>query len=144
LPSPLRILRSCRRLSGRELGEAARALGWLLAARAALLVLPYDTVSRVSRALPARRRGKRLTIEACRVAMRRATVLAPGASCLVRAMAAESFLRRERHDATVSLGVRLDEQRRLSAHAWVDSSGVTVTGHEEAAEYLPLTPPRTS
>ena len=76
--------------------------------------------------------------------MRRATVLAPATSCLVRAVAAESFLRRERHDATLFLGVRLDEQRRLTAHAWVDSRGVTVAGHEEAADYLALTPPRTS
>ena len=109
-----------------------------------MLILPYDAVSRISRMVPARRNAARLSLDECRVAMRRATVIARGASCLARAIAAESFLRREGHNATLSCGVRLDERRRLTAHAWVESSGVMVTGHEEAADYLALTPPHTS
>jgi hypothetical protein len=143
LRSLLGIIRSCRRLSRGELMQAARAWTWLIAARAALVMLPYRAVARISSAVPARRgSGLRLTIDQCRVAIRRAGVLASG-SCLTRAVAAECLFRREGHTAALALGVRFD-QRRLTAHAWVENNGVAVIGHEEAAEYLALGPPRTS
>ena len=143
--SPLRIIHSCRRLSYGELLHAARALGWLTLARGALRIRSYRSVSRLSQGIrPRRHAGNGFSIDQCRLAMRRALVLTPRASCLARAVAAECLLRRDGHDAALSLGVRLDERRRLTAHAWLQSNGVAITGYEEAADYLPLTPPRTS
>ena len=140
--SPFRILRSALRLDARARAAAWRALGWLAAARLALLVLPYATACRAFGALPPRRgRLPRLTPDECRRAVERAGRVLPS-GCLARALAAESLLRREGHPAARSLGVRMGDGRQLHAHAWVESGGVTVAGGDDATHYHPLLPRR--
>ncbi len=136
--SPFRILRNTLRLDARARAAAARAFGWIVAARVALLVLPYAAVSRTIGGVPPRRhRAARLTPDECRIAIERAGRLWPTA-CLPRALAAELLLHREGHPSTRSLGVRFDDGRRLRAHAWVESGGTAVAGGDDAAHYHPL------
>jgi hypothetical protein len=80
-----------------------------------------------------------MTTAACRTALARAVRVMPGAKCLAQAVAAEWLLRREGHAAALSVGVCLDDDRRLTAHAWVESDGVMVIGGDEAVRYQRLT-----
>ena len=91
--------------------------------------------------LPERSPGARMTAAECGRAVERAGRVMPRAGCLARAVAAEWLLRRDGHAADLSLGVALDNERRLMAHAWVESSGVIVIGGDEAVGYRRLTPP---
>ena len=138
MQSSFRILRNALRLDARTRAAAARAFGWIVAARLALLVLPYATVSRTIGGLPPRRRrAPRLTPDECRSAIERAMRLLPTA-CLPGALGAESLLRREGQPSTRSLGVRFDDGSQLRAHAWVESGGIAVAGGDDAAHYHPL------
>lgn len=63
----------------------------------------------------------------------------PGASvCLTRALAAQTMLARRGHPALLRIGVARDEQRRLQAHAWVESAGEAVIGGENLDRYTSL------
>lgn len=64
---------------------------------------------------------------AVRRAVDRAARSLPGSDCLPQALTAEVMLRRAGVPARVSIGVSSDGQL-LSAHAWVESAGVLVTG----------------
>jgi hypothetical protein len=124
-----RLLRSAWRLSSAERGDAARAVGWLLVAAAALRICSYTTVRRMLDRVPARRRvRRRMTPADAGTAVRRASRLLPAAECLDRAIAAAAMLRREGLPSTLTIEVALDSGRRLHAHASLDASGVTVTG----------------
>lgn len=139
--SLFRILRSARPLSGEERAAAIAALGWLVAARLALHVLPYATIRRAASRLRVRHPAAPcLTAEQCRRAIERAARLSPLSACLPRALAAECLLRRNGHPAALSLGARITANRELRAHAWVDSSGINVTGGDEAAQYRKFVP----
>ena len=70
--------------------------------------------------------------------MRRAARVFPAGRCLARAIAASCLLRRARRSATLTLGVGFDADRRFEAHAWLECEGVTVTGGDASAGYLPL------
>jgi hypothetical protein len=83
-----------------------------------------------------------MTVAECARAIDRATRFLPGARCLARGVAAECLLRREGRPATLTVGVRFDEDRRFHSHAWVESDGVIVTGGDEAARYASLGPRR--
>jgi hypothetical protein len=84
----------------------------------------------------------RLTAAECGKAVERASRVMNDAACLPRAVAAEWLLRRDGHATNLSLGVSLDDDRRLTAHAWVECDGVMVIGGDEAVRYKRLTPPR--
>ena len=62
----------------------------------------------------------------------------PGATCLVRALAAETLLRKYGHDACLRIGVSKNSSQVLLAHAWVESEGQVVIGGEEAGGLTPL------
>jgi hypothetical protein len=64
---------------------------------------------------------------AVRRAVDRAARSIPGSDCLPQALTAELMLRRAGLPARVSIGVASDGQL-LSAHAWVESAGLLVTG----------------
>ena len=137
--SLVRIVRSAAALEPGERAAAVRGIVWLVAVRAALRVASYRAVSRAAARVPRRARA-RLSAEECGDAIRRASRLARGATCLARAIAAKCLLRREGWHPSLSLGVSRDAAGDLRAHAWVISNGVTVAGGEEAAQYCPLTP----
>lgn len=67
----------------------------------------------------------------------------PGARCLPQALAGYCLLRRGGWEPTLRIGARLDGERRLDAHAWLECDGVTVTGGGGGGEYGVFTP-RTS
>lgn len=141
--STIRIVRKACRLDRRARLHALRALGWLVAMRAALSSLPYATVRKLADTIepgPGHTRG--MTPSECARAIARASRVLPGTRCLARALAAECLLRRDGRHASVSLGARFDEGGVLCAHAWLECEGVPVTGLPAAQGYAPLGPPR--
>lgn len=58
-------------------------------------------------------------------------------SCLVQALVANWFLRRNGHDSELRIGVA-KESDKLAAHAWVECQGKVVVGGGNLVEYTPL------
>jgi transglutaminase superfamily protein len=117
---------------------AARALGWLVLAQAALVVLPYTTVCRLVARVTQPPRASSLTAAECATAIARAGALFPPARCLARAIAAECMLGRAGRAPRIVIGVGFDERRTFEAHAWLECDGTIVTGAGEAARFAPL------
>ncbi len=125
-----RRLRRLSSLSSSERVLALRALATLTVVRLMLWVLPFRAV----RGVVDRWAGQAMAARddpdfarAVRRAVDRAARTLPGSDCLPRALTAEVMLRRAGQPAQVSIGVASDG-RLLSAHAWVESAGVLVTG----------------
>lgn len=136
MQSHVQIARRALNLPADELAHAARALGWLLAARAMVEIFPYARVRWVAdRITP--RHSPTMSVLECAQAVARAARVLPSAGCLARSVAAECLLRREGRDAVLILGVRLDDAR-LDAHAWVRCEDAIVTGGDEASQYTLL------
>jgi Transglutaminase-like superfamily len=143
LRSLLLTARRAFRLDARARTQAVRAVAWLALSRAALATVSYARVRRaVERLGPRTQTGPAMTSEECSRAIDRATRLLIGSRCLARGVAGECLLRREGRPATLTLGVHLDDSRRLQAHAWLQSDGIFVTGADEAARYASLEPNR--
>jgi hypothetical protein len=69
-------------------------------------------------------------------ALRRAARHLPWRStCLMRALAGKTMLRRRRCPATVFLGVARREGTELGFHAWIRAGGVWVSGGAEAPAF---------
>lgn len=120
--------------------QAARAAGWLVAARIALTVVSYGRArDRAARLRTRSARGSRMTAGEAARALERAARVLPATTCLARSLAAECLLRREGWPASVQIGVALDPDRTLRAHAWVESGGILVCGGDERASFAPLT-----
>lgn len=122
------------RLERRDRARAARALGWLIVATAALRIFSYDRLIRLASRLPSSARAL-LSPSECAVAVRRAARVWP-AQCLPQAVAGYCLLRRGGRTPAITLGVAR-EGERFDAHAWLDCDGVTVTGASERL-YSPL------
>ncbi len=114
----------------------------MLVARAALRLLRYTAVRSLVARVPARSGRMAMTPAECEVALRRAAVVLPGSSCLVRAFAAACLLRRNRHASVLTIGVDLVDgvpaSRDLHAHAWLESEGIVVVGAEQRTAYRTL------
>lgn len=108
---------------------ALQALGMLGAVRLVLWLLSFRRV----RAAVDRWAGAATPsadpdfARAVRRAVDRAARTLAGSDCLPQALTAELMLRRAGRPARVTIGVASDGQL-LSAHAWVESAGVLVTG----------------
>jgi len=61
-----------------------------------------------------------------------------GDTCLTRALTAQCLLRRFGGDAVLRFSVDPDARPRLSAHAWLESSGRILAGLPEIPGHLPL------
>jgi hypothetical protein len=59
----------------------------------------------------------------------------PHATCLTQALAAQALLFRSGFPAQVEIGVAKDDDRRLSAHAWVVCYGQVVLGGQQSDRY---------
>jgi len=132
----------------RVLGAASLARAWLVvvAVRVALVVLPFarvhDVVDR-----QARPRGSAPPSMPARVVAARVDRVArfvPGATCLVRSLAARLLLGWTGHESRLRIGVARPGQAGLQAHAWVECEGVTVIGAAVDADFTPFPdlPPR--
>jgi hypothetical protein len=126
--APGRLTRGLR-LDHGEKRAALEALGWLVLAQLALLLLPYRTIRRRVEALRPRSAAAPLTPEACGRAIARASVLFPVARCLAQAIAADCMLRRAGRETHLRLGVGFDDEHVFRAHAWLESGGTIVTGN---------------
>lgn len=123
-------MRKLMRLNARELTAIATACRLLARARLDLARRPVrlvleDLASPPSQ-LPLSGNQAKLVSWAIAAA---ATRVPWRADCLIRAMAAARWLRREGAGWKLSIGVRREPDGRLGAHAWLESGGVVVTGN---------------
>jgi hypothetical protein len=120
----------------------AEACASLLSARVQLAILPFAKVSKglgefVAPDDPrATERAAPTTPEQARIARRvgwAVRVSAPfmpfRSVCLQQAMAAQSMLRRRGIVSVMHFGAQPGGKRPIDAHAWLDASGVKVTGY---------------
>ena|SRR5258706_15909508 len=101
---------------------APGAVGWVVAARAALAFLPYRVARRWMdvRLEPMRDRvGPREIAWAIQAVSRRI----PGTHCLARSLALNAMLRSTGHASEVRIGVARSSTGALDAHAWVVCGG---------------------
>lgn len=139
------ITRSALRLSNRERLDAVRAWLWLGAVRAALVCLPYGSITRLIARIPARRYPRAgSSPERFTRAIQHASHLVPGCGCLPQAVAAHCLLRREGWSSQIIFGVAQNNNGGLEAHAWLWNDGRIVIGGEPADRYTPLAAPRAS
>ena len=125
------------RLPRTELVLLLSALRLVVGIRIALWLFPYD---RVRRFLMRERTATVSNISARKIAqiVDAAGRRVPGATCLTRALAAETLLKQRGHGADLRIGVSKGSANRLGAHAWVESGGVVVIGGEGADDLTPL------
>ena len=113
-----------------------RALLVLVRIRLGLWLLPWSRVAAMvgSSARP----RSRFSVARLERAVRLASRLVPGATCLTQALALNQLLSNNGHASTVLIGVRQDEGR-FAAHAWVEwSGGPLLSSPAEVTQYSPL------
>src|SRR5262249_8056115 len=133
-----RLLRRFGRLSNHKRLLLGEATFWLMTARLALAIVPFarlaawsgkartpnDAIAQGAATLPddacAREIGWAVT-RAARYAPFRAV-------CLPQAIAAKAMLNRRRVANVMHFGVAKNAGEPMQAHAWLDASGVEVTG----------------
>ena len=132
-----RLSRRLFQLSRSEFLLLPESLILVVAVRAGLCMWPYDRVrrylsreSRVSKNKPSPTEIVRLISAVDR--------RLPGGSCLTRALAVETLLRRHGYDACLRIGVSKNAPSDLQAHAWVESNGEVVIGGDEVDGLTPL------
>lgn len=128
------------RLSREDQRLFAQALVVVAGIRSSLMFRSVNATLRLSDALgrsPAGVRSRLMEVEPAIVAVRRASKLVPGATCLTQAIAARTLLARRGHSSTLRLGVA-KEDGDLKAHAWLESDGRVVIGEFEDLQYTPL------
>lgn len=131
LPERPRVGRS---RSFADYGLLAEAAGWLVAARLAVLVVPFRILSprlgthmAESPAEDDDRRGE--TLRRVGWALRAISRHVPWRSaCLEQGLAGKMMLRRRGVPNTLYLGVARDPSARVQAHAWLRSGGLVVSG----------------
>jgi hypothetical protein len=132
------VIAGALRLPWRERLEAARALAWLVAAHAALRLLPYRLVRRLVNSVGPAIWARPLSAAACSTAIARASRAFPAAQCLSRAIAAECLLRRSGRHTRLRFAAGFDPAHALQAHAWLESDGLAVTSSGAPGPFQPL------
>ena len=149
---PLRRMGNKLRRFG-SIGARRRALVieaalWLLAARIALIAVPFPRIARrLGAFVPpdderVARAGEGCSAEDARHAVEigwaivRAAQHVPfKAVCLPQAMAARIMLRRRGVASVLHFGAAKGREKPIDAHAWLDAAGVEVTGYPVAAQF---------
>jgi hypothetical protein len=143
---PLRLLRRFGGLAPGRRRAVVRALVLLVAARIALLALPFPTMLGFAarphrRAAPARQRRLDDMLWAVEAVGNR---LFPRNPCLVQALVVQRLFRSAGLPAELRIGVRRDATAGIAAHAWVESDGAVVIGRkgldDDFAPFPPLRP----
>lgn len=145
LRSILRPLRRFAQVDGRRRGLVVEAIACLLAARLALVFVPFPRLARWLGTFvpPSDPRAARVRSEASAEqietagqigwAVTRAARWAPfRAVCLPQAMAAQFMLRRRGVRSIMHFGAGRGTDKPLDSHAWLDAAGVEVTGYPVA------------
>ena len=134
------------RLSAPEQRLLVEAMFLLAAIGPGLWLLPFETVRRLLARVARTPAGLRevdlpstqSVVWAVTVASRYVPRAGSGA-CLTQALAAQTMLARRGHQALLRIGLTKDEERRLQAHAWVESEGEVVIGGSADLEcFTPL------
>jgi hypothetical protein len=146
-----RVSRKLRRFG--QIGARRRALVveaalWLLAARIALIAIPFPRLARRLGAFvpPTDERVTRvaagcsaedaeLAAEIGWATVRAARHVPFKAVCLPQAMAARIMLRRRGVASVLHFGAAKGTDKPIDAHAWLDAAGVEVTGYPVAAQF---------
>jgi hypothetical protein len=111
----------------------------VMSLRAALGLLAFRQVNDLVSLRTKRRRALR-NISKARViwAVRTASALLPGSTCLTQALAAKYQLERCGLNTQLHFGVAKKEDGRLLAHAWLQCDGEAVIGGEIAPRFVPV------
>ena len=84
-------------------------------------------------------RSNSLPVDRIAWAVRAACQLVPHATCLTQAMAGQVLLSRRGHPTRLRIGVSIQSQKGLEAHAWLECNGRVVLGdHGYLATYAPF------
>jgi hypothetical protein len=151
LRSIRRLLHRFGQVENRRRVLLAEAVPCLLAARLALIFIPFPSLARhlgtfvpptdprALRVKTASADGQMLVAEDIGWAVTRAARYVPfRAVCLPQAMAARVMLRRRGIDSVMHFGAAKGTDKPLDAHAWLDAAGVEVTGYPVAAEFAEI------
>lgn len=110
-----------------------RAWGWLFVAR---MVLSLTPIGWLTRQVDSRHLGSRGRVKPsdCALAVSRASRLVPGATCLVRALAAQWMIRGAGFQPELHFGASNGDEG-FKAHAWLTCEGDVLIGGETKDEY---------
>lgn len=135
---PSRLQKYLRLTAGdrRRLRQAAL---WLARMRILLSVAPFERAQRLAdQPRGAIRPDPSLTGTSIGRAVDRASTVIPGATCLVKALAAQAMLTRAGFSPKLELGVARSEAKSFEAHAWLELDGAIVVGGSERAKFSAL------
>ncbi len=119
---------------------ALQAALWLVAARLALWLLPFDRVRALATRAAARHSsGPSLAPGRVAWAVETTARSIPQASCLTQALAAQVMLERAGEHPEIHLGVATD-RGEFEAHAWLELHGRPLVGDHELHRYARLEP----
>ena len=110
---------------------------FLIAVRAALVLLSYRTVSRGLKVVAARNNStsvdrRRPTAEQLAWAVTTAARVAPDARCLTQALVLHGLMIHYRYPSCLRIGFSRDQRGRLEGHAWIEHGGKVILGGAEA------------
>ncbi len=127
-------MRKFWQLSSAERGLLISASILLAEIRSALWLLPWRRVRGWHRWL-FMSRASRFSVERLEWAVRNASRLVPGATCLTQALALHHLLTRAGYPSSIHIGVAKRPGRGFEAHAWVEHEGVTLLNNASEIEH---------
>ena len=146
-----RLLRRFGEVDARRRALLPEAVLYLLAARLALIFIPFPRLARrlgdfVPPTDPRAARVRtatapdhaRLAEEIGWAVTRAARYLPFKAVCLPQAMAAQVMLKRRGVTSVMHFGAAKGTEKPLDAHAWLDAAGVEVTGYPVAENFAEI------
>ncbi len=106
-----------------------KALLYVWGVKSGLRLLPFRTMLTLIQRVPINSGPTSVALNQLLGAMDTAGRNVPRATCLVRAMAGQAFLSRYGHETDLRIGVLKDQsEKRVKAHAWLESRGVVLLG----------------
>lgn len=117
------------------------ALAAVALVRAGLRVVPLPAWERMADRLSGARAAHSTasaTAQDVGWAVRTASHVVPGATCLTQALAAKLVLSRRGYESRLRIGVARRPAHELRAHAWLEVDGLVVVGGSSVEEFTPL------
>jgi Transglutaminase-like superfamily len=146
-----RLLLRFRQIDNRRRALLVEAVAYLLAARLALIFIPFPRLARrlgtfvppaEARTLQTQHGASQDAARTARDigwAVTRAARYVPfKAVCLPQAMAARVMLKRRGIGSVMHFGAAKGSEKPLDAHAWLDAAGVEVTGYPVAKTFAEI------
>ena len=129
-----------RELNREQRALLGRAAVWLVIARIGLAVLPFRRVRALFERGSTRPSLTGRSGSEIRWAVLAAARRLPGINCLPRALVLQALLQQAGIASELRIGVAMDPQNGLTAHAWVDCDGRPFLADEDLSPYTPLAP----